>query len=91
MKKIIAILLLVVTLTALTACGEAVESGTMPQLDERLELMYCSSIKGGGDSLYYYRDITTDVVYVKVFNGMAVMMKADGTPYLWSELMEETE
>lgn len=91
MKKIIAILLLVVFLTALTACGGAVESGTMPQLDERLELMYCSRTKGDGDRLYYYRDITTDVVYVKVFNGMAVMMKADGTPYLWSELMEETE
>lgn len=89
MKKIIAILLLVVFLTALTACGEAVESGTMPQLDERLELMYCSDIKDGADNLYYYRDITTDVVYVEVYRGMAVMMKADGTPYLWSELVEE--
>ena len=89
MKKIIAILLLVVFLMALTACGEAIERGTMLQLDKRLELMYCSTTKGDGNNLYYYRDITTDVVYVEVYRGMAVMMKADGTPYLWSELVEE--
>ena len=88
MKKIIAIILLILMLATLTACTTAKEDH--PQLNDRFECMYDGGFVDNAGTLLYYRDTVTDIVYVRINTGMAVMLKADGTPYLWSELMEET-
>lgn len=76
MKKIIMIILLTLMLAS---CSNPEYSF----LEGRFELM--TQI----DGISYYRDTVTDVVYIIKYHDLCVMVKADGTPYLWSELIEE--
>lgn len=77
MKKVITIVLLTLILAS---CDNPEYAG----LESRFEEMAC-----GVDDICYYRDTVTDVVYIKRYYELCVMVKADGTPYLWSELAEE--
>ena len=78
MKKIIAIILLTLMLAS---CSNPEYSYSF--LEGRFEKMACV------DGIYYFRDTVTDVVYIKKYYELCVMVKADGTPCLWSELIEE--
>ena len=85
MKKIIAIILIILILTTLISC----ETSANDTLKNRFEYMGKEGCTSNGHTIRYYRDTVTDVVYVSIYQGMSVMVKADGTPYLWSELVAE--
>lgn len=85
MKKIIAIVLIILVLTTLISCGASLNY----PLKNRFEFMGYGGATKNNQRLRYYRDTVTDVVYISVYQGLSVMEKADGTPYLWSELIEE--
>lgn len=79
MKKMIAIILLTLMLVS---CDSSEHSYSF--LEGRFEEMAC-----GVDGICYYRDTVTDIVYIQKRYELCIMVKADGTPYLWSELVEE--
>ena len=86
MKKLIALILIAFMLIALVSCARPIEEA--PILNDRFEYIgYGGTVNGNG--VCYYRDTVTDVVYVRIYYGMSVLVKEDGTPYLWSELREE--
>ena len=88
MKRLIAIILVILILITLIACSTPIEEDASI-LKNRFEYMgYGGTVNGS--SVGYYRDTVTDVVYVKIYYGMSVLVKEDGTPYLWSELVEES-
>jgi hypothetical protein len=76
MKKIIAIILLTLMFTS---CSNPEYSFLEGRFEPMVQI----------DGIYYFRDTVTDVVYFKYYHELCVMVKADGTPYLWSELVEE--
>lgn len=81
MKKIITIVLLIVIVVSLVACSNP---------DARFERMgRGGDVDGSGTSVVYYRDKQTDVVYVAIHQSLSIIVKADGTPYLWSEFERE--
>lgn len=92
MKRIVALLLIVPMLIIMVACTNfEPQSETEINTNPRFEYVCSEKVEDSGLLINYYRDIITDVVYIRLdsHHGFSVMFKADGTPYLWSELESE--
>ena len=91
MKRIVVLLLIVPMLMIMVACTnfESPQSEAEVNTNPRFEYVHSEKVvNNSGLWINYYRDIITDVVYIRLGSnhGFSVMFKANGTPYLWSEL-----
>lgn len=93
MKRIVVLLLIMLMLITMVACSnfEPSQPNTEVNTNPRFEYVCSEKAKDSGLLINYYRDMVTDVVYIRLDSnhGFSVMFNADGTPYLWSELAEE--
>ena len=88
--KIIALILIIASLFILTGCSTNTVTSDTPPLNDRIERMYTDAGWNNGiGGVVYYRDVVTDVVYVKIDTDLTPLLDADGTPVLWSEIEKE--
>ena len=91
---IITLILAITLLPLLVSCDTTTEN---PEPLSRFERVLTE--RDEGFYIYYYRDIYTDVVYFQryvpagnaTYGGLTVLLHADGTPILWSELERQVE
>lgn len=86
MKKILALLLVIILVLGLCGCTSTVEE--IDKSDNNISMFVkvetFSSPNGGGVRVFYHRE--TKVMYIIGYEGVAtVMLNPDGTPQLYSE------
>ena len=101
MKKLIVFMMIVATLFIFAGCEVAQkrpENDTIKMDNEcRFEYLGIQEDPYFNDQFQYWRDTTTDVVYVFYrygsgngrCGGFTPLLNADGTPILWSEVQGE--
>ena len=85
--KIIALILIIASLFIFTGCSDSTVTSDIPLLNDRIEWIYTDAgWNNGVGGVAYYRDVVTDVVYVRISTDLTPLLHADGTPILWSEI-----
>ena len=102
--KIIVLIMIITTMFIFVGCDSAAQTkpeNDVVKIDDTCRFEYLGIMEKpySGDRFYYWRDTTTDVVYVTyksgsgngAYGGFTPLLNADGTPILWNDIKNEKE
>ena len=100
MKRLIAFIMIIAILFIFVGCSTTTiqEETSTEDISYRFEFVYREGTDRYKTQYFYYRDIYTDVMYIrleehwhteKAISGFTALLNADGTPMLYDEFMED--
>ena len=86
--KLIALALIIAATMMFAGCSDE----SVHSLNGRIEALHKdNSWNDGYGPVMYFRDVVTDVMYIKFDGGLAPLLNVDGTPVRWSDIKSEKE